>query len=317
MAVDVSVVIPCYNGSRFIGETLRAAIATVGVELEIVVVDDGSSDDSATIIREMAATDPRVRMIQQPNSGVALARNVGIGASLRESRYVLFLDADDLVLPEAIARMMNRLDTDSDLIAAVGTCSRIDEHGELLTPAPDLIEAHRVDPDGRIIVSDSVDRIGYWHLLPINPIPTPGMCLLRRRSLPATELFDPACIGCEDWDLWIRLSRAGDFGLVGGEVLRYRDHAKNASKDFASLKGHRAAVYDKQSPLIISSERRRFVAAYRYGMFKFDAQLCWHWSRAEFGERRIREGARLALRALRYELGLIGSLLRREPRRTR
>lgn len=91
MPARVSVVVPVYNGAAYLGEALDSVLAQVGAELEVVVVDDGSSDGSAAVAARFA---PRVRLLQQPNRGIGAARNAGLAVTGGE--LVAFLDADDL-----------------------------------------------------------------------------------------------------------------------------------------------------------------------------------------------------------------------------
>jgi len=100
----VSVVIPCYNAARFLRETLASALNQTCRPLEIIVVDDGSTDDSAAIAESFG---PPVRVIRQANQGESVARNVGIAAARGD--YLQFLDADDLLDREAIRRKAEAL----------------------------------------------------------------------------------------------------------------------------------------------------------------------------------------------------------------
>ena len=96
----VSVIVPAYNAVRFLGRALRSGLAQTYPHLELIVVDDGSADRTADVIRSF--TDPRIRHLAQPNRGQGAARNLGIRAS--RGRYVTFLDADDMYLPQKVER---------------------------------------------------------------------------------------------------------------------------------------------------------------------------------------------------------------------
>ena len=103
----VSVIVPAYNAAATIGETLRSALAQTYPQLEVLVVDDGSTDATADIVRSFVARDPRVRLLQQANAGVAAARNLAIAQS--RGAYVAPLDADDLWHPQKIALQLEAL----------------------------------------------------------------------------------------------------------------------------------------------------------------------------------------------------------------
>src|SRR5262245_21627849 len=102
LTTTVSVIIPCYNGAAFLRETVQSAVAQTHVPLEVIVVDDGSTDDSAAIADSFG---PPVRVIRQKNQGESVARNQGVAASSGE--YLMFLDADDLLAPNALATLID------------------------------------------------------------------------------------------------------------------------------------------------------------------------------------------------------------------
>ena len=104
--IKVSVVIPVYNVERYLGECLDSVLTQSLDAIEVVCVDDGSSDSSAQILRDYAGRDPRVVNIFQENSGQSAARNAGTAAARGE--YVLYLDSDDLLLPGALAQQIGR-----------------------------------------------------------------------------------------------------------------------------------------------------------------------------------------------------------------
>src|SRR5262245_45598755 len=115
MSVTVSIITPCYNGAKFIGETLRSAVRQSRPAIEILVVDDGSTDDSAVIAESV---DAPVRVMRQANRGESNARN----RALAEARgtHVLFLDADDLLEPDALAHLTAAVEGRPGVVALMG-----------------------------------------------------------------------------------------------------------------------------------------------------------------------------------------------------
>ena len=103
----VSVLVPAYNAASTIAETLASALAQTHESLEIIVVDDGSSDNTAAVVEDFSARDSRVIFVRQTNGGVASARNAAL--SMARGSFVAPLDADDLWHPEKISRQMRRL----------------------------------------------------------------------------------------------------------------------------------------------------------------------------------------------------------------
>jgi glycosyltransferase involved in cell wall biosynthesis len=100
----VSVIIPAYNAAKFIAETIESVLSQIYQNIEIVVVDDGSQDETSTIVRQFAARDRRVRLIQQANAGVAAARNCAIQNS--QGEFIVPIDADDIWYPQKIDKQV-------------------------------------------------------------------------------------------------------------------------------------------------------------------------------------------------------------------
>jgi glycosyltransferase involved in cell wall biosynthesis len=309
--VDVSIIVPCYNGERFVKQAVASALAQDG-DIEVIVVDDGSTDRSATIVQSMAEGDQRVKLRREPNRGVAHARNIGVRAISPTSRFVLFLDADDVLAPDAMRVLRRRLEREPTLGAVLGSRSRIDEAGTLIEPAPASIPTYYADERGVRELAMG-DQIGYWHILPINPISTPGQCLIRLSDLPPGDVFDQRYAPCEDWEMWLRLARRRAIGVEHHEVLSYRDHHSSASKKYSLMYDQRAAVYQAQLEVVTPEERPRLRAAWRFGMFRFDARLCLRWARARFKERDLLGSGRYLLRSLRCEAHYRWAVVRNEP----
>lgn len=123
----VSVITPCYNGSKFIRETIDSVIAQTYPNWEMIIVDDGSKDNSADIVREYMQKEPRIKLIQQPNGGSASARNNGIRNAV--GQYIALLDADDLWLPQFLEKQI-ALIKEKDAICVCSSYSRIDEESK-------------------------------------------------------------------------------------------------------------------------------------------------------------------------------------------
>ena len=247
-----------------------------------------------------------------PNRGSASARNTGFRSISPTCQFLLFLDADDVLALGAIGVLRSRLERDPTLAAAIGTRSRIDGAGTLIEVAPRTLPTYFADDRGVRRV-ESADRIGYWHVAPICPISTPGQCLLRVSDLPAGDLFDARFAPSEDWDLWLRLVRNRDLGIEPREVLSYRDHSGNVSKQYRLMQRQRARIYQAQFQVISPDERARARQAWRFGMFAFDARLCFQWARKAFAERNFAGTARFMQRGLRYRLQYAWSVVRRAP----
>ena len=205
----VSVVIPCYNQGRFLAESLASVRAQAYLHREVIVVDDGSTDDTLAV----ALRFPEVRCLQQGNRGTAEARNHG----LRRSRgdYVLFLDADDRLLPGALTAGVEALDRNPECGFVYGHV-RLFESGSSSCRCPTQL---------------AVARDHYRSLLAGNYVWTPGAVMYRRAVLDAAGGFDARAGGSADFDLNLRIARRWPVHCHGRTVLDYREHPDSQSAD--------------------------------------------------------------------------------------
>ena len=128
----VSIITPCYNGAEYVRETIESVISQTYPEWEMIVVDDGSKDHSADIVREYEARDSRIRLVQQKNAGSAAARNNGIRRA--EGQYIALLDADDLWHPDFLEKQLAYMKK-HDAVIVYCSYRRIDERSrEILRP---------------------------------------------------------------------------------------------------------------------------------------------------------------------------------------
>ena len=128
----VSIITPCYNGSRYVAETIESVLAQTYENWEMLIIDDGSKDNSAEIIEKYAEKDKRIRLIQQPNGGSANARNHGIREA--QGQYIALLDADDLWKTDFLAEQISFMKVKNTL-CVYSSYDRIDENSkEMLSP---------------------------------------------------------------------------------------------------------------------------------------------------------------------------------------
>jgi len=256
----VSIVIPCFNHARYLAEAIESALTQTHADVEVVVVDDGSTDDSAAVASRYPIT-----LVRQANQGLASARNAGLKTSRGD--ILIFLDADDRLHPHAAASASAALAQSPAAMMAFGRCRLIDESGRpLLTNLP------------------SVNAKFYEELLRRNYIWMPAMAAYRRAVFDAVGMFDPTCNAAADYDLYLRIARTFDLVAHDALVADYRQHAANMSRNpvlmldttLAVLRKHRAAA--RRSPAL--------ARAWRHGMR--------HW-REFYGEHLV-ERFRTALR---------------------
>ncbi|WP_162604575.1 glycosyltransferase family 2 protein [Geomonas edaphica] len=236
----LDVVIPVYNGESFIVQAIESVMSQDYLPVRIIVVDDGSTDRTAALVRELMGPVP-ILYHHQENSGLSAARNAGI--RLCTSDYVAFLDADDEWYPEKLSSQLKLFaEGDWDNLGVV-YCRyiHIDEVGHIAN------NYHVVAPDP--------ENRGYIfeRLLKANMITGSGSGVLVKRScFERVSLFDEELKACEDWDMWLRLSREYQFDYVDHTLVKIRRHTNNMQKDHNHIYRNLFRFYDKWA-----SEARR------------------------------------------------------------
>jgi glycosyltransferase involved in cell wall biosynthesis len=230
---DVSVVLPTYNRARLVGASIQTLLAQEGVDCEIIVVDDGSTDETAAALAALG--DPRVRVLVRPHAGIAAARNAGIAAA--RAPYVAFHDSDDVALP-------GRLSVPVEYLRAHPDIDLVIQNGRLLPPEddPSAPEDAWIGPAlaetlaGREITVAEVFR---WNLGQLQ-----GMCFTRR-SLEATGPFDPTFTILDDLDLVLRATVRFRAVFLDVPAFAYRRHPAGISRDRERLREEAIRLADK------------------------------------------------------------------------
>ena len=235
-----SIVIPAYNPGRYLEEALESAVAQSYPRVEIVVVDDGSTEDIATTVRRT----PGIRFLRQANLGVAAARDAGAAAS--KGRYLVFLDADDRLRPDAVEVGIRELEKDPAAAFASGLCQPIGAAGESLP--------FRQQPE--------LQGEAYVAMLRSNFIWMPAQVVYRREAFEAAGGFYPALSACADYDLYLHLTRAHPVVCHRHVVADYRFHHKNMSADLALMLASALGAIDRQWPYVKNH------AAYRHAYWE-------------------------------------------------
>jgi hypothetical protein len=231
----VSIVIPSHNQAEFLGAALASVRGQRHVATEIIVVDDGSTDDSCRVAEAAGAG-----IVRQANLGVSAARNNGLRAAT--APFIIFLDADDMLLPDAAAIGTRLLAEQPDAAIACGRCRLVDRDGRYLVTGAGV----RVEGDD------------YAQLLSTNFIWTPGAAVFRRDAVIASGGFPTRYPAAEDYRLYLTLVRSHRVIRHSAEVVLYRQHDTSVSSDPALMLRATLAVLADERPNVPATHRWAF-----------------------------------------------------------
>jgi glycosyltransferase involved in cell wall biosynthesis len=215
----VSVVVPLHNGGATIARTLSSISRQTWREIEVVVVDDGSTDDGPDKVRAAAARDPRIRLVRQENGGVAAARNFGAAAAA--GGFLAFVDADDLWAPEKIELQMQALLAGGRTVGLAYTWAAL------------------IDAEDRIYSLEHRPLAEGWVLQDLcraNVVGNGSSPLIRREAFESVGGYDPSlrdrgAQGCEDLMIYLRLAEHYQFRVIRRHLTGYRVTQGNMSSD--------------------------------------------------------------------------------------
>jgi glycosyltransferase involved in cell wall biosynthesis len=279
---DVTVVVPTHNRSALLTLTLHSVLWQRHVDLEVIVVDDGSTDDTAQVLAALA--DPRIRRIHHPTpQGVSAARNRGIAEAGGD--WVAFVDDDDLWAPDKLARQLQAARNTDRTWAYTGAVS-VDGALQIVSGTP---------PPPPEQVAELLPRY--------NAVPGGGSNVVVRRDLLASVgPFDTRLYNTEDWEMWIRLAKDGPPAGVRSPLLAYRVHLGNASLNIPEILAGVALI-----------ERRHGTRADRGVIHHWLAESCLRTGRRKEALRHLATAAR------RGQAGAVardvGAIARRRLRR--
>lgn len=222
----VSAIIPNYNYARYVGEAVESALGQTYQNIEVIVVDDGSTDNSLEVLERYR---DRIKIIEQKNSGVCVARNRGVAESAGE--YIAFLDADDVWLPEKIEKQVEKFASGKDLgLVHVGVID-IDASGDELATHLNGMEG---DVSAELMMFEKAVILGGG-----------SGVMIPRPVFDEVEGFDESLSTSADWDLYFRISSAFSVGFIGQPLLRYRLHGSNMHSNIPRMEGEMIMAYLK------------------------------------------------------------------------
>lgn len=231
----ISVIIPSYNCARFLPEAIESVLRQAYRDYEIIVIDDGSEDDTKEVIRRYLNDFPdKIRYIYQDNKGLAVARNTGIKNAKGE--FIALLDADDKLFPERLETCLNAIESDKAIGLVHANITRISEDGTVIdTP----------NRDQRFLSGYIFKHI----FLRRAHISCPTI-LFRKECCERVGLFDEnlARLGCEDRELWLRIACQYRMVYIDKVLAYYRVISSSMSRDKEKMMKARLYVIDKYCP---------------------------------------------------------------------
>jgi glycosyltransferase involved in cell wall biosynthesis/peptidoglycan/xylan/chitin deacetylase (PgdA/CDA1 family) len=237
----ISVIVPCYNQAHFLTEAIESILSQTYPHYEVVVIDDGSTDNTA----EVADRYPGVRCVRQDNRGLAAARNTGIRKS--NGDYLVFLDADDRLLPHALEAGLACLRAHPECAFVAGRCARIASDGQPLPMTEDA----------------GLDGDPYSRLLSGCPILVPAV-MYRRATFQVFPGFDTSMSAAEDYDLYYRIAQQFPIHFHDVVIAEVRQHHANMTSNTALMLRSNLTALQKQWRHVKANDQ--YKEAYRAGL---------------------------------------------------
>ncbi len=281
----VSVIIPTYNQANFIDKAIESVLQQTYQDFEIIVINDGSTDNTEEIIRGFE--DKRVKYIKKykKNRGISIARNIGI--KVARGKYIALLDSDDEWLPEKLDKQIKILQDGSPELGVVySNLCYIDKKGK------NMNKLRNPKKEGYI----------YKDLLGGNYVGTPSTLLIRKECFNRVGLFDDLLNSQEDWDMWIRIAKYYRFALIKIPLVKYRLHSNQLSKNLGVkiITANRILVK-------YANELKKRPRAHSKHYFSIGNRFC-HMGKTKEGQRYLCKAISLYPFCIRYYICIIGSL---------
>jgi glycosyltransferase involved in cell wall biosynthesis len=265
----VSVIIPAFNAAEHIRQTLNSVVAQTYREIEVIVVDDGSSDATTAIVEEFVTSDARFQLIRQSNAGVGAARN----AAIRKARgkYIAPLDADDLWFPKKLEKQVaciEQSDNETGLVYCWST--HIDRQGEF------VCNGYSQTVEGRLR-----HALVLHNVLENASVPLFRATVVEKVGLYLTRAEQGGAQGCEDWDLYLRIAESFSICVVPEYLAAYRQTSSSMSIQAGGMAASFAMIMRRarQRNRDLPSAAFRWSAGYFYSYLADKSYDCRHYSR--------------------------------------
>ena len=219
----VSVVIPAFNAQPYIAEAIESVLTQTYSDLEIIVIDDGSTDGTLDEIRRFGSD---VRLLTQQRGGPSAARNAGVAAAA--SDWIAFLDADDAWLPDKLRRQFDEAGRNNSSVVTTDRFN-VGARGPLPERQSDVQPLHE---------GDVFEQLLYGNFITTSAVLLRKDVFLRAGGFP----MDASIPVAEDWDLWLRIAHDERIAVVRAPLVRYRLHSSGTSRNAERMNNARAQV---------------------------------------------------------------------------
>lgn len=281
----VTVIMAVFNGQNFLGEAIKSILNQSLYDWELICVDDGSTDNSKSIIEEY--DDERIRYFYQQNSGSpAKGRNLAI--SKAKGEFISFIDQDDIYHPESLSKRVEYLENNSNLDMVYSDCLVISENGDHVSDS--IINYTQKKPYS----GDIFSKLFMGIFIPIQGV------MLRKTILDDVGVFDETLVGTDDYHLWLRITYDHEIGFLKDSLASWREHSRSLSKRQITMDESFYYCLDSILKLFpnVYSKIDKKVAKRRVCSFAFDVAYAY------FCNKKYRESELWFLNVLKYEFNL-------------
>lgn len=273
---SITVIVPTFNCGRFIAESIQSILAQTLQPEEIIVVDDGSTDNTEEVVGTF--TDPRIRYIRQNNAGVSVARNTGLAAATGE--YITFLDADDRWRPTFVEKLYAVVSHDTQLVCAFANFIRFEHPSGKIMPRdqfqlyPELQQLPA--RPGPIASSHVIQGDAFRALVQCGEIPSFTQAMMFRSRLIQNIRFNPKLRICQDMEWVLQTFMQGQVAFIREALTEVRRHDTNATRNHHVMAVHKLNALRALAPHVVTPEHQ---AAYHDRLVKAHVDAAFNQSR--------------------------------------
>ncbi len=299
----VSIVTSCYNAAPFIGKAIESVQGQDFQDWELIIVDDGSADGSATVVQQYREHDPRIQLIRQANQGAPTTKNNGIARTDPTSEFFVMLDADDLLKPGALTFMLEYLNGHPEVGLIGGEYDFIDAQDRVITPSKEEYSAiWRYAPHGagvRTIPDEEPDTpfatLFCWCRV------IHGASMVRRSIFAQTPGYNPELPMGHDTDIFLHCALYGQVHFVMRELASYRRHGNQMTASTDPIRRGEQKLWGiwLEGKNLTPEQRQVVAAAWRFKQTRFVPHLFKMWGDEAWKTGKYREALVCYAKAVR------------------